>query len=429
MRNFLQSRSGASPSKAVLCVFCAVAAFAVTPLSAQQADTLTVEEALRLSVEGQPRLSSFDRTANAFAEAAVAAEQLPDFRLFGGVRGFPVTDSSAFSYTAEPFTASFIGIGRRQTPRARRQADSARLIAEASASEAERELFARRIEREVLLAWTSVIEAQEQQGLLQSLIEEREGRYSAAEAGIATGRSNSADAIAARADIAAIRAEIADARGAEAQGRAALSRWIGMAAQRPLSGHLPICRVTNPELARESISDHPQLVLANSRNTVADRAFDVARADRQPEWGWSARYEQRGGGRSDFIGFELSIDLPLNRGQLQDRRVAEASELAAASRDRFEDSRRELLASLDGAMAQFDAAEARLRTTAEEIYPALRGAEQAQEARFAGGGGSLESILLASDRVTRAALDLVEQRANVARVSADLYFYTDECAI
>lgn len=429
MRQFLLPHLGISFSQKAFHALCATVLLAGTPLFAQQADMLTVDEALRLSVEGQPRLSSFDRTANAFEEAAVAAEQLPDFRLFGGVRGFPVTESSAFSYTAEPFTATFIGIGRRQTPRARRRADAARLLAEASAAEAERELLARRIEREVLLAWTTIIEAQEQQGLLQSLIDEREGRYSAAEAGIATGRSNSADAIAARADIAAIRAEIADARGAEAQGRAALSRWIGAAAQRPLSGHLPICRVTNPQLARESIADHPQLLLANRRNTVADRAFDVARADRQPEWGWSARYEQRGAGRSDFIGFELSIDLPFNRGRLQDRRVAEASELAAASRDRFEDTRRELLASLDSAMAQFDAAEARLRATAEDVYPALRGAEQAQEARFAGGGGSLESILLASDKVTRAALDLVEQRANVARASADLYFYTDECAI
>lgn len=421
-------RAPVSVAKLAFCLFCATVIVA-TPLFAQRADTLTVEEALRLSIEGQPRLSSFDRTANAFEESAVAAEQLPDFRFFGGIRGFPVTESSAFSYSSEPFTASFIGISRRQTPRARRQAESARLLAEASTLEAERELFARRIEREVLLAWTSVIEAQERQGLLQSLIEEREGRYSAAEAGIATGRSNSADAIAARADIASIRAEVADARGAEQEGRAALSRWIGAAAERPLSGHLPICRVSERELARESLSGHPLLVLAQSRNTVADRAFDVARADRQPEWGWSVRYEQRGRGQSDFIGVELSIDLPLNRARLQDRRVAEASELAAASRDRFEDNRRELLASLEGAMAQFDASEARLRTTAEEIYPALRGAEQAQEARFAGGGGSLESLLLAGDRVTRAALDLVEQRANVARASADLYFYTDECAI
>lgn len=410
-------------------LLCATLVVVAAPLPAQQSDRLTVDEALRLSLDSQPRLSAFDRTSNAFEAAAVAAEQLPDFQLFGGVRNFPVTGDGAFNYDTERSTAGFIGIGRRQTPGGRRRADSARLLAEASASEAERELFVRRIEREVLLAWTVIIEAQERQGLLQNLIEEREGRYSAAEANIPTGRTSTADAISARADIAAINAEMADARGAAAQGRAALSRWIGEEAGRPLSGHLPICRLSNPELARNSIAEHPQLELARTRNTVADRAIDVARADRQPEWGWSVMYGQRAGGRSDLLGIELSIDLPLNRARLQDRHVTEASELAAASRDRFEDSRRELLASLDGAIARFNAAEVRLRTTAEETYPALRAAEQAQEARFAGGNGSLESVLLASDRVTRIVLDLAEQRADVARASADLYFYTDECAL
>ncbi|MEO1169842.1 MAG: TolC family protein [Pseudomonadota bacterium] len=397
------------------------------PLPAQESNMLSLDEALRLSRENQPSLSAFDRTARAFEEAAVAAEQLPDFRLFGGVRNFPVTNGDAFSFNAERSTARFVGIGRRQTPGARRRADSARLLAEASAAETEREVFLRQIEREVLLAWTAVIEAQEQQAVLQNLIDQREARYSAAEANIPTGRSNTADAISARAEIAAIRAQIADARGAEAMGRAALSRWIGDAASRPLSGHLPVCRVQNRQSARASIEDHPLVELARRRNSVADRAIDVARGDRQPEWGWSVVYGNRAGGLSDLVGIELSIDLPFNRGRLQDRRVAQAGELAAASRDRLEDRRRELLSLLEQAMAQFDAAEARLRTTAEETYPALRAAEQAQEARFEGGGGSLESVLIASDRTTRIALDLVEQRANVARASADLFFYTDEC--
>jgi outer membrane protein, heavy metal efflux system len=397
------------------------------PLGAQSSAILDIDEALRLSVDSQPGLRAFERTAQAYEEAAIAAGELPDFRLFGGIRNLPVTGGDAFSLDAERSTARFIGLGRRQTPGARRRADSARLRAEASATDAERELFARRIEREVLIAWTAVIEAQEQQTVLQNLIEQRQSRYSGAEANIPTGRANSADAIAARAEIAATRAEIEQASGDEAMGRAALSRWIGEAAQRPLSGYMPICRVSNVGLARNSIDEHPQLELARRRNWVADRAVDVARADRQPEWGWSVNYGNRAGGRSDLLGVELSIDLPFNRERLQDRRVAEASESAAAARNRLEDRRRELLAELDQAIARMNAAEARLRTIAEQTYPALRAAEQAQEARFEGGGGSLESVLIASDRTTRIALDLVEQRADVARASADLYYYTDEC--
>lgn len=405
-----------------------VAAVSPAPLAAQPSDPLTIDEALRLSLSDQPGLDAFGRTSRAFEEAAVAAEQLPDFRLFGGIRNFPATGSDAFSFNAERSTARFIGIGRRQTPGARRRADAARLLAEASAAEAEAALTERRIEREVLLAWIAIVEARERQAVLQNLIDERQGRYAVAEAGVPTGRASAADAIAARADIAAIRAELADARGDEAAARSMLSRWIGEAAQRPLTDNLPICRVASPVRARRTIDEHPQLALARQRTTVADRTIDVARADRQPEWGWSVVYGNRSG-LSDLVGVELSIDLPLNRARLQDRRVAEASELAAAARDRLEDRRRELIAQLDESLARFSAAEARLETTAEETYPTLRAAEQAQEARLEGGGGSLESVLIASDRTTRIVLELVEQRAALARASADLYYFTEECDI
>ena len=139
-------------------------------------------------------------------------------------------------------------------------------------------------------------------------------------------------------------------------------------------------------------------------------------------------YGQRVGNRSDMVGVEVSIDLPFNRSRLQDRRVAEASELAAAARDRMEDTRRELLAGLDRALALWAGARARLDTTTRETLPALRAAEQALEARYAGGGGDLESVLTARERVTRTALAEVEQRATLAKVSADLMFYTGVCA-
>ena len=139
-------------------------------------------------------------------------------------------------------------------------------------------------------------------------------------------------------------------------------------------------------------------------------------------------YGQRVGNRSDMVGAEISIDLPFNRSRLQDRRVAEASELAAASRDRMEDTRRELLAGLDRDLAQWTAAEVRLNITTQETLPALRAAEAALEARFAGGSGDLDGILVARERTTRTSLEEVEQRAMLAKVSADLLFYIGECA-
>ena len=398
------------------------------PYPAAAQGTLSLDEALELSLERQPALTAYSRTAQAFEEAAVAAEQLPDLRIRAGVQNLPVTGRDAFSLDADFMTMRFIGIGREQVRRARRRAESARLLAQGDVALAEQQLLARRIQREVLLAWTSVILGQRKQSILDSLIDKLEARLRTAEANISTGQATSADAVAVRAEIAAARAEMEEARGEEASGRAALARWIGDAADLPLTDGLPICRPPDRAQALAFIDGHPQLEISRRRNLVAERAVDVARADRQPNWGWSVMYGNRGGGRSDMLTFEVSVELPLNRSRLQNRRIAEAGELAAAARDRSEDTRRELLSQFDGAAAQAAAAEARYRTTVTQTLPALRAAEQALEARFAGGGGSLESVLAASERTTRTSLQLLEQEAAVARTSADLLFYIEECA-
>ena len=60
--------------------------------------------------------------------------------------------------------------------------------------------------------------------------------------------------------------------------------------------------------------------------------------------------------------------------------------------------------------------------------PALAAAELAFVARVAGGQPALLDVQVASERTTRTALDVVEQRAALARISADLSFYLEECA-
>lgn len=413
-------------SRRLLAAALAVALSAPLPAGAQEA--LTLDEALRLSLERQPALEAYARTARAYEEAAVAARQLPDPRLMAGVQNLPVTGPDAFSPSADFMTMRFIGIGREQVRAERREAESALLRAEGSVSTAEQQVLARRIQREVMLAWIQILEARQAIELLDELIAKLEARLRTAEAGIPTGRATAADAIAIRAEIASARAEAAQRFGQEQEGRAALGRWLGDAGSRPVSGPLPICRPLADTIALPLLGRHPQLDAARGRTVVADRATDSARAARLPNWGWSVMYGNRGGGRSDMLSLQLSVDLPWNRGRLQDRRIAEASELAAAARDRVEDMRRQLVFEYDRALAQWRAAEARYTTTGGETLPALLGAERALEARLAGGESNLQAIQAASERTTRAALDLVGQRAALARASADLLYLQGECA-
>ena len=389
--------------------------------------TLTLAEALRISLDRQPALDAYARTAEASNEAAVAARQLPDPHLTVGIQNLPIT-GDPFSFTADDMTMRTIGIGREQVRRSRREAAASRLVAQGEVSRAEQRLMARRIQREVMLGWVAVLEAQQKQALLRNLIQRLEARLEAMEDHVSTGRATPADVVAVRAEIGAARGDMAAANGDEEVGRSALARWIGDAADMRLAGGLPICRPPARSAALPVIGAHPMLEVARRQNVVAERAIDAATADRRPNWSWSAMYGQRVGNRSDMVGFEVSVELPFNRSRLQNRRIAEASDLAAAARDRIEDTRRDLLSQFDRTLAQWSAAEARLNATTQETLPALRAAEQALEARYAGGGGDLDSILTARERTTRTALQEVEQRGNLARVSADLLFYIEECA-
>ena len=421
MKNF------ASPWRASVVTALALALAQPQPALAQA--TLTLDEALALSVERQPALSAFTRTARASEEAAVAARQLPDPQLTIGIQNLPVTGSEAFDLNDDFMTMKSIGIMRTQVRETKREAASARYLAEAAVSLAEQDLLARRIQREVMLGWIAVIEAQQKREVLNFLIEKLEGRQSLVEDSILDGTATASDVIAIEAEISAARAELLAAQDAEAAGRAMLARWIGDAAQRPLStNQLPICRPSDKQRVLSTVADHPLIEVAQRRETVAERAIDIARADRKPDWGWSAMYGQRGGGRSDMVTLQVTIDLPLNKSRLQNRRIAEASELAAAARDRVEDTRREVVSDFEQAWAQWSAANARLTTTLGDTLPALEAVERALEARVAGGQPALTDVQAASERTTRTALEVIDQRAALARASADLSFYVEECA-
>ncbi|WP_188053898.1 TolC family protein [Sphingosinithalassobacter sp. CS137] len=407
-------------------------AFAVAqpqPIFAQAQAKLSLDEALALSVERQPALNAFARTARAAEEAAVAARQLPDPQLTIGIQNLPVTGSEAFDLGADFMTMKSIGIMRTQVREAKRDAASARYLAEAAVSLAEQDVLARRIQREVMLGWIAIIEAQQKREVLGLLVEKLEARQSLVEGGILDGSATPADVIAIEADISAARGEMLAAKDAETAGRAMLARWIGDAAQRPLSTkQLPICRPSNKQLALAAVAEHPLIEVARRRETVAERSIDIARAERKPDWGWSAMYGQRGGGRSDMVTLQVTIDLPFNKSRLQNRRIAEASELAAAARDRAEDTRREVVSDFEQAWAQWSEANARLTTALSDTLPALEAVERALEARVAGGQPAVTDVQAASERTTRTVLDAIEQRAALARASADLSFYAEECA-
>lgn len=408
----------------------AVAADGQRPASAARAPNATgpvlgLEDALSLALGEQPSVAAFEREAAASEQAALAARVLPDPQVSVGVQNYPVTGGMAFDPTRDDMTMYTLGIMREQVRRSRREAEAARLQAEALVSRAEGSAQQRRIRRDVMVAWIDAVEAAARQRLLARVINDLEAGRRVMEAGVPTGASTPALALQAQAEIALAQAQLSEAEGAEARARGMLARWIGAAAWRPLPQSVP--RLALPEATAEDLrfGEHPQVRLAEAQEQAARRQTDVARSERRPNISWSVMYGWRPE-YGDMVSAQVSIPLQLNRGRLQNRRISEAQERAEAARLRAEDARRELDGAYRSAIANYRSAEAQLGILNEQAIPSLEAAFEAAEARYAGGQGSLELPLNIVRRYVEANIQAVEQQGRLARAAAEIIYLTGE---
>ena len=386
---------------------------------------LTLQDALALASSDQPSVAAFVSEANASEQAAVAAHSLPDPQFSLGVRDFPVEGSHAFSPTKDDFTMYMLGIMREQVRRSKREAAAAQLKAEAVVSREQASAQQLHVRREASIAWLNAVEATAKQRLLLRVIGDLRTGQKIMEAGVPTGTSTPSLALEAQAEVALAETQLAEAKSAEMRARAELARWIGPAAQRKLSETIPNLAI--PTMAmNDQMLNHPHLRMAIAEEAAAERQVDVAEANRRPDFTWSVNYGWRPR-FGDLVSAEISVPLPINRKNLQDRKVAEAQSRATAAALRAEDVRRELEGQYSAALADYRGADAQLDSLLKSAIPSLEAAFKAAEARYQGGQGSLEQPLNIVRRYVETNIQLVEQQGKRARAAAEInYLMGDE---
>lgn len=421
--------AGASPALALLLSVPsnAIAADELSePVSAERVGpVLTLEDAVAFARGDQPAIAAYAREAEASEQAAVAARSLPDPEVSVGIQDFPVTGRTAFSPTEDEFTMYTIGVMREQVRRSKREAQAQRILADALVSQRKAGAEERHIRREVMIAWIDAVEARAKQKLLERLIADLRTGRKVIEAGIPTGGSTPALALQADAEIGLEESQLADAKRAEARARAQLARWIGTAAAaRPLPDSLPDIEPPMTRLAHV-VGVHPELLVAQAEEQAALRQVDVARQERKPDYSWSVSVGLRPS-YGQMISAGVSIPLQINRRGKQDRLIAEASARADAARLRAEDKRRELEQNYAAALADYDGASAELARINKEAIPSLEAAFNAAQARYAGGGGTLDQPFAIVRRYVEVTVQSVETKAKRARAAAELIHVAGE---
>ena len=374
--------------------------------AAQAEQPLTLAEAIQLATQSQPLLQSLDDAAASTRQAAVAEGQLPDPKLKFGMINLPVTTSAALSFSRDDQTMLNVGYSQEMVPLKKREIASSRMVAEADQFHTEQIATARSIERDVALAWLDVYEAQRKSELYQRIADEMTAERKVLAAGVSSGSAKTSEVLAMDTEISMTNEKRIYATRDERKARAALARWIGASALRPISSELPVM-TNSKDIATYSneIEKHPLLQNAHQTEKVAQLEVDSAQANLQRNWGWEVGYGKRFADRSDMLSFQVSMDLQLDRANRQDRRTAEKLVLVEKAQKITEDKRRELSADLEAALADAQAAEARENVHLTSLIPNARARLSVAQAGYAAGKNSLSDVWEARRSVIEIELD------------------------
>jgi cobalt-zinc-cadmium efflux system outer membrane protein len=356
---------------------------------------LSLDDAIQLAIQSQPLIQSLDDAAAASREAAIAEGQLPDPKLKFGVINLPINHGDTLRFDRDDMTMSNIGFSQDVVPKLKRDAASHKMEAEAEQYHSEQLVTIRSIQRDVALAWLDVFEAQKKTGLYAKIADEMAAERKVALARISSGGASPSDALQLDKERAMTNDKYYVAKRDEQKARAILARWIGDAAKSPISDNLPLITAKLPdttEATNSEIDSHPALQNAKQAELVAQSDVDIAKAERLKNWNWEIMYGKRRSDLSDMVSVQVSVDLPWDRANRQDKRTSEKMLMIERAQKLTADRRLELSAELASARAEWEAAEAREAEHQTSLIPVANARLSLIQASYTAGKASLADV-------------------------------------
>jgi outer membrane protein TolC len=383
-------------------------------VAAQTSPPLTMEEAARLATVDQPLLAEREAKIQAEEHQAVAAAQLPDPQLSGGIKELPIDTSEAFSTRRDNFTEFTIGLSQ-DFPRAeKRRLQGARKQLDADADRAALDNEQRIVRRDASLAWLDAYEAEQSLKLTRRLADEATLQVQSLEKDYGNGRASQADWLAAKVDAGLAADKAHDWLHHLLRMRAGLTRWIGNAAERPIAESLTMPGILNPLPGLMAGADHHP-VIGTLEKQIEASATEVAlaRQSYKPDYSVEVYYAYRRD-FADFVGIQFKVGLPYFTKNRQDRGLAAALQQSHASEDRKRDLLRELHAEVNQDYVDRRHYQERVADFDASIIPDAQHRIETARSAYQAGRGSFDTVLLAR----RGLLDVQLQRLALAVESA-----------
>jgi len=387
-----------------------------------RAEPLSFAAALEIATRSSPDIAVQTTSVEAARSAAIAAGGLPDPKLAVGIENLPVTGADPWSLTRDFMTLRKVGLMQDLPNRAKRQAQTASAQANIARAEAERRVGVLTVRRDTALAWLNRYYLERRGALFDELERENQLFARAVQAQLAGGRGMPADAVGPRQEAAQI-ADRRDELGAEiTRSKAALSRWVGAAAEEPLQGEPPGLTLDSQHL-REHVHEHPDLAVYVPMTEMAQAQVHEAEAARRPDWGVEFAYGRRGSAFGDMVTLQFTLDLPLFPRTHQDPIIqARRQDLARVESER-DAMLREHTQELEGDLAEYDVVTRQLSRLREVHLQLAREKVDDQFASYSAGKTDLTAVLQARRELIEQRLKEIELEQKRAAAAARLYYF------
>lgn len=402
---------------------------AVEQAAAGPADPpLGLDEAMGLALTDQPVLEAREAAIRAAEDQAEAAAQLPDPKLTLGLQDVPIDGADAFSLRHDSFTGLTIGVAQ-DFPRA----EKLRLRGARRQIEAEVNRFGlandrRLVRRETALAWLDVYEAEQGVALARQMAAEAALQESAIGKAYGAVRVGQAEWLAAGVETRLFEDKLHDWQHRAQRFRAALARWIGEAAERPFPKALALPAIAagdNGRVAAEAA--HPLIGGLDKQIEAAQTEVALARQAYDPDISVAGRFAYRRD-YADFVGIEVTVDLPLFPERRQDRQASAAREQAAAAQERKRDMLRELHAQARQSALDRQHFQRRVDDFDRAILPAAERRITAAISAYGAGRDSFDAVLLARRALLEARVQRLALAVEAARAQIRLDYFTAQPA-
>lgn len=398
------------------------AALLVAGAAHAQQPPFTLDAALQSATDHSASMQAAQASVRASSEAAVKAGQLPDPMLKAGIDNLPVNGGQRFTVGQDFMTMRRIGIEQEWVSGDKRRLRSALANEQVGRERAGYLAQLASVRQQTATAWLNAVYAKQALALQQALLDHMNHEFDATKASYRGAKASAADVVQARAMLAQTQDQWLKARQVYQTALIALSRWTAVPAS-DVTGTPPAPESFVSSLPPDELRvSQPALIAAADDIAVAEADTAVANSERRPNWTWEVAYQQRGGAYSNMVSVGVTIPLPLDRRNRQNRDVAEKTELATKARLMYEDTLRQVQADIRTQSETLASGRERIANLSASLLPAADQRVQLANAAYRAGTGSLADTFAARRAQLDAQLQVLDLRRDVSQTWAQLEY-------